>query len=191
MSVKCLQNEERTLICNPRTSGGARNVADIESLVYCCPCKAIKYCYHLVFNISFLTSFHHLVPEKVGNLEANSDGSSRSLVVSWSPPAGDWDQYRILLFNDSSVLLNISLGKEETYYVIDGMGLIPGRQYEVEVTVESGNLKNSKHCQGRTGKQILRNLNLFLLFFFYQVTQVTVNVVPWCFLNLRYYRLAD
>nr|KAF6497302.1 protein tyrosine phosphatase receptor type B [Rousettus aegyptiacus] len=90
------------------------------------------------------------VPEKVGNLEANSDGSSRSLVVSWSPPAGDWDQYRILLFNDSSVLLNISLGKEETYYVIDGMGLIPGRQYEVEVTVESGNLKNSKHCQGRT-----------------------------------------
>ncbi|XP_006923799.1 receptor-type tyrosine-protein phosphatase beta isoform X2 [Pteropus alecto] len=90
------------------------------------------------------------VPEKVGNLEANSDSSPRSLVVSWSPPAGDWEQYRILLFNDSSVLLNISLGKEETHYVIDGIGLIPGRQYEVEVTVESGNLKNSKRCQGRT-----------------------------------------
>ncbi|XP_045444216.1 receptor-type tyrosine-protein phosphatase beta isoform X2 [Pipistrellus kuhlii] len=90
------------------------------------------------------------VPEKVGNLEANSNGSLRSLVVSWSPPAGDWEQYRILLFNDSLVLLNTTVGKEETHYLIDDIGLIPGRQYEVEVIVESGNLKNSKRCQGRT-----------------------------------------
>ncbi|XP_007463601.1 PREDICTED: receptor-type tyrosine-protein phosphatase beta isoform X2 [Lipotes vexillifer] len=90
------------------------------------------------------------VPEEVGDLEANSNGSTRSLVVSWSPPAGDWEQYRILLLNDSSVLLNTTVGKEETHYVIDDVGLIPGRQYEVEVTVESGNLKNSKRCHGRT-----------------------------------------
>ena len=108
----------------------------------------------MVFRISFLTSFHRLVPEQVGNLEANSNGSIRSLLVSWSPPAGDWEQYRILLFNDSVVLLNITVGKEETRYVIDDLGLIPGRQYEVEVTVESGNLKNSKRCYGRTGKEI-------------------------------------
>uniref|UniRef100_A0A8C9E671 protein-tyrosine-phosphatase n=1 Tax=Phocoena sinus TaxID=42100 RepID=A0A8C9E671_PHOSS len=90
------------------------------------------------------------VPEEVGDLEANSNGSTRSLVVSWSPPAGDWEQYRILLLNDSSVLLNTTVGKEETHYVIRDVGLIPGRQYEVEVTVESGNLKNSKRCHGRT-----------------------------------------
>eukprot|EP00069_Balaena_mysticetus_P012554 bmy_07953T0 len=90
------------------------------------------------------------VPEEVGDLEANSNGSTRSLVVSWSPPAGDWEQYRILLLNDSLVLLNITVGKEETHYVIGDVGLIPGRQYEVEVTVESGNLKNSKRCHGRT-----------------------------------------
>ncbi|KAM8803712.1 receptor-type tyrosine-protein phosphatase beta isoform 2-T2 [Rhynchonycteris naso] len=90
------------------------------------------------------------VPGKVGNLEANSNGSLRSLVVSWSPPAGDWEQYRILLYNDSSVLLNITLGKEETHHVIHDMRLIPGRQYEVEIIVESGHLKNSKRCQGRT-----------------------------------------
>ncbi|XP_014642207.1 PREDICTED: receptor-type tyrosine-protein phosphatase beta [Ceratotherium simum simum] len=90
------------------------------------------------------------VPEKVGNLEANSNGSLRSLVVSWSPPAGDWEQYRILLFNDSSVLLNVTVGKQETHYALDAVGLTPGRQYEVEVTVESGNLKNSKRCHGRT-----------------------------------------
>lgn len=102
-----------------------------------------------------MTSFHYLVPQKVGDLEANSNGSTKSLVVSWSPPAGDWEQYRILLWNDSSVLLNITVGKEETHYVIDDVGLIPGRRYEIEVTVESGNLKNSTRCQGRTGKQIL------------------------------------
>lgn len=90
------------------------------------------------------------VPDKVGNLEANSNSSMKSLVVSWSPPAGDWEQYRIQLFNESSVLLNTTVRKEEAFYVIDGMGLIPGRQYEVEVTVESGNFKNSKRCQGRT-----------------------------------------
>ncbi|XP_020947647.1 receptor-type tyrosine-protein phosphatase beta isoform X2 [Sus scrofa] len=96
------------------------------------------------------TAVGRTVPEKVGNLEANSNGSMRSLVVSWSPPAGDWEQYRILLLNDSLVLLNITVGKEETHYVIDEVELIPGRQYEVEVTVESGNLKNSKRCHGRT-----------------------------------------
>ncbi|XP_048215432.1 receptor-type tyrosine-protein phosphatase beta isoform X1 [Perognathus longimembris pacificus] len=90
------------------------------------------------------------VPGKVEHLEANNNGWMRSLVVSWSPPAGDWEQYRILLFNDSSVLLNTTIGKEESQYAVDDAGLIPGRQYEVEVIVESGNLKNSERCQGRT-----------------------------------------
>uniref|UniRef100_A0A8C4FGE4 protein-tyrosine-phosphatase n=1 Tax=Catagonus wagneri TaxID=51154 RepID=A0A8C4FGE4_9CETA len=96
------------------------------------------------------TAVGRTVPEKVRDLEANSNGSMRSLVVSWSPPAGDWERYRILLFNDSLVLLNITVGKEETHYVIDDVELVPGRQYDVEVTVESGNLKNSKRCRGRT-----------------------------------------
>ncbi|XP_015338496.1 receptor-type tyrosine-protein phosphatase beta isoform X2 [Marmota marmota marmota] len=90
------------------------------------------------------------VPDKVRNLEANNNGWMRSLMVSWSPPSGDWEQYRILLFNDSVALLNTTVGKEETQYVMDGVGLIPGRQYEIEVIVESGNMKNSERCQGRT-----------------------------------------
>uniref|UniRef100_A0A9L0JDY9 protein-tyrosine-phosphatase n=1 Tax=Equus asinus TaxID=9793 RepID=A0A9L0JDY9_EQUAS len=96
------------------------------------------------------TAVGRTVPEKVGNLEVNSNGSLRSLVVSWSPPAGDWERYRILLSNGSQALLNATVGKQETHYVIDDAGLVPGRQYEVEVTVESGNLKNSKRCHGRT-----------------------------------------
>ncbi|XP_060050922.1 receptor-type tyrosine-protein phosphatase beta isoform X2 [Erinaceus europaeus] len=90
------------------------------------------------------------IPEKVGNLEASTNGSVKSLVVSWLPPAGDWDQYRLLLFSESLVLLNTTVEKEETHYAMDDLGLIPGRKYEIEVIVESGNLKNSKRCQGRT-----------------------------------------
>ncbi|XP_040846008.1 receptor-type tyrosine-protein phosphatase beta isoform X2 [Ochotona curzoniae] len=90
------------------------------------------------------------VPDKVRNLEASNSGWMRSLVVSWSPPAGDWEQYQILLYNDSSVLLNTTVRKEETRYALDDVGLIPGRQYDIEVTVHSGNLKNSERCQGRT-----------------------------------------
>ncbi|XP_005374368.1 PREDICTED: receptor-type tyrosine-protein phosphatase beta isoform X1 [Chinchilla lanigera] len=90
------------------------------------------------------------VPDKVGNLEAKSSGWMSSLVVSWSPPAGDWEQYRVVLLNGTSVLLNATVGKEKTRHVLDDVGLIPGRQYEVQVTVESGNLKNTERCHGRT-----------------------------------------
>lgn len=129
----------------------------LESVSYLLLCKKkVNLCSSFLFSLSpLLTLFQWLVPDKVGNLEANSNSSMKSLIVSWSPPAGDWEQYRIQLFNDSSVLLNTTVRKEETFYIIDGMGLIPGRQYEVEVTVESGNFKNSKRCQGRTGKKIL------------------------------------
>ncbi|KFO36263.1 receptor-type tyrosine-protein phosphatase beta isoform X3 [Fukomys damarensis] len=90
------------------------------------------------------------VPDKVGNLEAKNNDRMSSLLVSWSPPAGDWEQYRVVLLNDSSILLNSTVGKEKTRYVVGGEGLVPGRQYEVEVTVVSGNLKNSERCRGRT-----------------------------------------
>ena len=128
-------------------------IAAIRFLIYYCPWKVNEYLYP--FSYLLVTSFHCSVPQKVGDLEANSSGSTKSLVVSWSPPAGDWEQYHILLWNDSSVLLNTTVGKEETHYVIDDVGLIPGRQYEIEVAVESGNLKSSVRCQGRTGKQII------------------------------------
>ncbi|XP_003798983.1 receptor-type tyrosine-protein phosphatase beta isoform X1 [Otolemur garnettii] len=88
-------------------------------------------------------------PDKVGNLEANDSGA-RSLKVTWSPPAGDWEQYRVLLFNESAALLNATVAKAETHFLTGDLGLIPGRQYQVEVTVESGPLKNSERCQGRT-----------------------------------------
>ncbi|XP_074082245.1 receptor-type tyrosine-protein phosphatase beta isoform X1 [Macrotis lagotis] len=100
------------------------------------------------------------VPEKVTKLKAISNGWMRSLRVSWLPPIGDWELYRIVLFNGSSVLLNTTIGKDAKVFDIHDLGLIPGRQYEVAVTVESGGLKNINRCQGRTTPQPVMQLRI-------------------------------
>ncbi|XP_057613431.1 receptor-type tyrosine-protein phosphatase beta isoform X2 [Chionomys nivalis] len=96
------------------------------------------------------TAMGRTVPEKVRNLVSYNEIWMKSFAVNWTPPAGDWEHYRILLFNESVALLNATVGKEETHYVLDAVELVPGRQYEAEVIVESGNLRNSERCQGRT-----------------------------------------
>ncbi|XP_043821143.1 receptor-type tyrosine-protein phosphatase beta isoform X2 [Dromiciops gliroides] len=99
------------------------------------------------------TTMGRTVPEKVTKLKAINNGWMRSLRVSWLPPIGDWELYRIVLLNGSSVLLNTTVGKDAKVFDIHDLGLIPGRQYEIEVTVESGGLKNTVRCQGRTSPQ--------------------------------------
>ncbi|XP_053572762.1 receptor-type tyrosine-protein phosphatase beta isoform X2 [Bombina bombina] len=99
------------------------------------------------------------VPSKVSDLKAISNGI-KSLRVSWLPPAGDWEKYRIVLFNKSTVLLNTSMEKYFTEYVIQDIGLIPGRQYEAAVIVESGEYKNDAYCKGRTAPQAVQQLRI-------------------------------
>lgn len=93
-------------------------------------------------------------PQKVHELKAGGGGWLRSLRVSWLPPAGDWERYRLLLWNHSALVLNTTLEKEATEHLIHDVGLIPGRQYEVEVVVESGDLQSKASCTGRTGEQV-------------------------------------
>ncbi|XP_019370273.1 PREDICTED: receptor-type tyrosine-protein phosphatase beta isoform X1 [Gavialis gangeticus] len=100
------------------------------------------------------------VPQKVSNLKASSGGWLRSLRVSWLPPAGDWERYNLVLLNLSTVLLNTTIEKDRTEYVIHDIGLIPGRQYEVAVIVESGNLQNAAHCKGRTAPHPVLHLRI-------------------------------
>lgn len=105
--------------------------------------------------------FYLSVPQKVSELKADSSmGWLRALRVTWVPPAGEWEKYYIVLFNDSStVLLNTTVQKEKTEYVIKDIGLIPGKQYDVAVIVESGGLQNIARCEGRTGKQFFITVN--------------------------------
>ncbi|XP_044305733.1 receptor-type tyrosine-protein phosphatase beta isoform X2 [Varanus komodoensis] len=100
-----------------------------------------------------MTAYGRTVPQQVPELKADSMGSLRSLKVSWLPPSGDWDKYYIVLFDHATVLLNTTVQKDKREYSIKDLGLIPGREYEVAVTVESGGLQNTARCKGRTAPQ--------------------------------------
>lgn len=92
------------------------------------------------------------VPQKVLELQAGAGGWPRSLRVTWLPPAGDWERYQLLLWNRSALVLNTTLEKDSTEYLVRDAGLIPGREYGVEVIVESGYLQSKTSCTGRTGQ---------------------------------------
>ncbi|MEE6480589.1 hypothetical protein FKM82_012615 [Ascaphus truei] len=105
------------------------------------------------------TAAGRTVPAKVSDLKASNNGL-RSLRVSWLPPAGDWEKYHIVLLNHSAVLLNTTIEKHLREYVIQDIRLIPGRQYEAAVIVESGELQNAAHCKGRTAPQSVMQLRV-------------------------------
>ncbi|KAM4676035.1 receptor-type tyrosine-protein phosphatase beta [Discoglossus pictus] len=99
------------------------------------------------------------VPDKVSKLKISNNGE-KSLQVSWQPPAGDWEKYCILLLDNSAVLLNTSIEKHLMEYNIHHVGLIPGRQYEVAVFVESGEFKSVANIKGRTVPQAVSQLRV-------------------------------
>ncbi|KAH0616681.1 hypothetical protein JD844_027982 [Phrynosoma platyrhinos] len=107
-----------------------------------------------------MTAYGRTVPQKVSELKVDSMGELKSLKVSWLPPAGDWDKYYIVLLDHSVVLLNTTVQKDKREYIIKDLGLIPGRQYEVDVTVESGGLQNTAHSKGRTAPQPVLQLRV-------------------------------
>uniref|UniRef100_A0A8C1J7X3 protein-tyrosine-phosphatase n=1 Tax=Cyprinus carpio TaxID=7962 RepID=A0A8C1J7X3_CYPCA len=75
----------------------------------------------------------------------------RTLRLSWSPPAGDWDFYRVLLFNGSSVLMNRTVDRSLVEFNFTDGTLIPGRLYRAAVSVESGYLSSTADCHERLG----------------------------------------
>uniref|UniRef100_A0A6Q2ZBE1 protein-tyrosine-phosphatase n=1 Tax=Esox lucius TaxID=8010 RepID=A0A6Q2ZBE1_ESOLU len=91
------------------------------------------------------------VPDKVSQLsmEGLSDGST--LKMTWSPPKGDWENYRVLLLNGSVAVVNETAGRlvGDHSFSRASLGLEPGRLYTARVTVESGPYGNTAHCQGR------------------------------------------
>lgn len=76
------------------------------------------------------------------------------LKLSWTPPSGYWQNYNILLRNGSEVLANQTTGKDSTQLAFSslGFGLVPGRLYGAEVTVQSGSLANTARCYGGLGQ---------------------------------------
>lgn len=102
-----------------------------------------------------MTVPHHvLVPQPVSSLSMTPLGNGRTLMLSWTPPRGDWENYSILLRNGSEVLVNRTISKPSRQHAFStfGLGLVPGRLYGAEVTVHSGSLSNTVRCEGRLGQ---------------------------------------
>lgn len=93
------------------------------------------------------------VPERVSALTVLPIGDGKLLRLSWVPPRGHWDNYSILLKNGSEVLVNQTISKasvQHTFSVL-ALGVVPGRVYDVAVTVHSGLLDSTAHCYVQLG----------------------------------------
>uniref|UniRef100_A0A8C5B1C8 protein-tyrosine-phosphatase n=1 Tax=Gadus morhua TaxID=8049 RepID=A0A8C5B1C8_GADMO len=99
------------------------------------------------------------VPDRVSKLSMSGLEDSPSLRVSWAPPRGRWDHYRLLLWNGSQVLVNQTLGNRTTQYVFSGpeLGLVLGRIYRAEVTAQSGLLGNTASSPRAVHKLVVRH----------------------------------
>ncbi|CAB1414937.1 unnamed protein product [Pleuronectes platessa] len=98
------------------------------------------------------------VPRPVSSLSMSPLGDGRSLRLSWAPPSGDWQNYSVLLWNDSVVLVNVTVNKRSVQFVLSVPGLVPGRLYRAEVTVQSGAMVNTAFCYGQLAPRPVQQL---------------------------------
>uniref|UniRef100_A0A8C4DWK3 protein-tyrosine-phosphatase n=1 Tax=Dicentrarchus labrax TaxID=13489 RepID=A0A8C4DWK3_DICLA len=69
-----------------------------------------------------------------------SPSSSGGLLLSWTPPAGRWESYKLFLFDGSQQLVSAAPDREAANFSFPGTGLTPGRLYRAVLRVESGGL---------------------------------------------------
>uniref|UniRef100_UPI0037E94D6D receptor-type tyrosine-protein phosphatase beta n=1 Tax=Semicossyphus pulcher TaxID=241346 RepID=UPI0037E94D6D len=89
-----------------------------------------------------------------------SPSSSGGLVLSWTPPAGRWESYRVFLFDGSQQLVNTTLERAAVNFSFPGTRLTPGRVYRAELRVESGGLTAESSCEGGTAPAAVSNLHI-------------------------------
>ncbi|XP_068590186.1 receptor-type tyrosine-protein phosphatase beta [Cebidichthys violaceus] len=89
-----------------------------------------------------------------------SSSSSGGLLLSWSPPAGRWESYRLLLYDGSQQLVSTTLDREAANFSFPGTGLTPGRMYRAVLRVESGGLTAESSCEGATAPAAVSDLHI-------------------------------
>ncbi|XP_026863299.2 receptor-type tyrosine-protein phosphatase beta [Electrophorus electricus] len=99
-------------------------------------------------------------PEKVSQLTMKSLTEQGPLKISWAPPAGEWEQYRVMLFNGSETLVNETARKQTTEFSFAGVSVQPGRTYKAAVSVESRGLSSTAYCHGGTDPPPVSHLHI-------------------------------
>uniref|UniRef100_A0A3Q2EEM7 Fibronectin type-III domain-containing protein n=1 Tax=Cyprinodon variegatus TaxID=28743 RepID=A0A3Q2EEM7_CYPVA len=69
-----------------------------------------------------------------------SPSHSGGLLLTWAPPAGRWEGYRVFLFDGSQQLVSAGLDHDAVNFSFPGTELTPGKQYRAALRVESGGL---------------------------------------------------
>lgn len=82
-----------------------------------------------------------------------SPSSSGGLLLTWSPPAGRWENYRLFLFDGSQQLVSTAVDRDAVNFSFNGTGLTPGTEYRAVLRVESGGLTAESGCDGSTGQK--------------------------------------
>ncbi|KAF1372106.1 hypothetical protein PFLUV_G00261460 [Perca fluviatilis] len=89
-----------------------------------------------------------------------SPSPSGGLLLSWSPPAGRWESYTLLLFDGSQLLDSATPEREAANFSFPGTGLTPGRTYRAVLRVESGGLTAESSCEGATAPASVLDLHV-------------------------------
>uniref|UniRef100_H3C9X6 protein-tyrosine-phosphatase n=1 Tax=Tetraodon nigroviridis TaxID=99883 RepID=H3C9X6_TETNG len=82
------------------------------------------------------------------------------LLLSWAPPAGRWQRYRLLLRDASRLLVDAGVDRQAVNYTFAGSGLTPGSLYTAVLVVESGGLTANSSCEGATVPAPVHNLHI-------------------------------
>ncbi|XP_057710524.1 receptor-type tyrosine-protein phosphatase beta isoform X2 [Corythoichthys intestinalis] len=82
------------------------------------------------------------------------------LFLSWSPPAGHWDGYRLVLRDGSREVVAAVPGEDAVNFTFGGEGLLPGRRYRATLAVQSGNLTAESSCEAATLPARVRDLHV-------------------------------
>uniref|UniRef100_A0A3B3XXJ2 protein-tyrosine-phosphatase n=1 Tax=Poecilia mexicana TaxID=48701 RepID=A0A3B3XXJ2_9TELE len=77
-----------------------------------------------------------------------SPSSTGGLLLTWVPPAGRWENYRVFLFDGTQQLVDTTLGRDAVNFSFPGTELTPGRRYRATLRVESGGLAAESSCDG-------------------------------------------
>lgn len=94
-------------------------------------------------------------PAGVSELALESLADCSGLRLTWSPPAGVWEQYRVLLLKGTEEMVNRTVEKTVTELSMKDLGLSPGDFDRAAVIVESGTLATAKYCDGGAGARVL------------------------------------
>ncbi|XP_026182331.1 receptor-type tyrosine-protein phosphatase beta-like [Mastacembelus armatus] len=82
------------------------------------------------------------------------------LLLSWLPPAGHWENYRLFLFDGSQQLVSTTVDRAAVNFSFPGTGLTPGRLYRAVLRVESGGLTAESSCEGATAPAPVSDLHI-------------------------------